>query len=99
MVAERANAIKLGDPNDAETEMGPVANQPQYEKVLGYLRRRQGGGRDVRLRRRGDGELGGLFVEPTVFTGVAAGRHRRPRGGLRPGARPRCTLLAPRRRR
>ena len=37
LVAERANAIKLGDPNDPETEMGPIANQPQYEKVLGYL--------------------------------------------------------------
>src|SRR5690349_6632946 len=30
LVAERANAIKLGDPNDPETEMGPIANQPQY---------------------------------------------------------------------
>ena len=37
-VAERARAIRLGDPTAAETEMGPVANQPQYEKVLGYLR-------------------------------------------------------------
>ena len=37
LVAERANQIKLGDPNDPETEMGPIANQPQYEKVLGYL--------------------------------------------------------------
>ena len=26
LVAERADAIKLGDPNDPETEMGPVAN-------------------------------------------------------------------------
>ena len=33
LVAERAAQIKLGDPNDPETEMGPVANQPQYEKV------------------------------------------------------------------
>src|SRR6185436_5571747 len=37
LVAERANAIKLGDPNAPETEMGPIANQPQYEKVVGYL--------------------------------------------------------------
>ena len=28
---------ELGDPHDPQTEMGPVANQPQYEKVLGYL--------------------------------------------------------------
>ena len=37
LIAERASRIKLGDPNDADTEMGPVANRPQYEKVLGYL--------------------------------------------------------------
>ncbi|MGZ4646755.1 MAG: aldehyde dehydrogenase family protein, partial [Blastococcus sp.] len=37
-VAERARSIRLGDPTAADTEMGPVANQPQYEKVLGYLR-------------------------------------------------------------
>ena len=36
-VADRANAIKLGDPNDPDTEMGPLANQPQYEKVLDHL--------------------------------------------------------------
>ena len=53
-----------------ETEMGPVANRPQYEKVLGYLRHRPRRGRDGRLRRRADAELGGLFVQPTVLTGV-----------------------------
>ena len=55
LVAERANAIKLGDPNDPETEMGPIANQPQYEKVLGYLDTAQTGGRDGGVRRRGGG--------------------------------------------
>ena len=33
-----ARAIKLGDPTDPATEMGPVANRPQYEKVVGYCR-------------------------------------------------------------
>lgn len=36
-VVARAEQIKQGDPTEAETEMGPVANRPQYEKVLGYL--------------------------------------------------------------
>ena len=58
LVAERANAIKLGDPNDPETEMGPIANQPQYEKVLGYLDTAQGRGRDGRVRRRGGRRAG-----------------------------------------
>ncbi|MCP2252770.1 Aldehyde dehydrogenase family protein [Prauserella aidingensis] len=29
----------LGDPNEPATEMGPVANAAQYEKVSGYLDR------------------------------------------------------------
>jgi aldehyde dehydrogenase (NAD+) len=38
LVSERASTMRLGDPQDPETEMGPVANKPQYDKVLGYLR-------------------------------------------------------------
>ena len=36
-IAERARAIRLGDPRAAETEMGPVATEPQYRKVLSFL--------------------------------------------------------------
>jgi len=70
LVAERAAAIKLGDPNDPETEMGPVANGPQYEKVLGYLKTAQEEGATVACGGAADGELGGFFIKPTVLTGV-----------------------------
>jgi acyl-CoA reductase-like NAD-dependent aldehyde dehydrogenase len=70
LVAERAAAIKLGDPNDPETEMGPVANGPQYEKVLGYLKTAQDEGATVACGGAADGELGGFFIKPTVLTGV-----------------------------
>jgi acyl-CoA reductase-like NAD-dependent aldehyde dehydrogenase len=70
LVAERANAIKLGDPNDAETEMGPIANKPQYEKVLGYLERAKAEGATAACGGTAADELGGLFVKPTLFTGV-----------------------------
>jgi acyl-CoA reductase-like NAD-dependent aldehyde dehydrogenase len=72
LVAERANAIKLGDPNDPETEMGPVANPPQYEKVLGYLDKARAEGAVAACGGGADDELGGLFVRPTLFTGVTA---------------------------
>ncbi|MDT0348923.1 aldehyde dehydrogenase [Pseudonocardia charpentierae] len=72
LVAERANAIKLGDPNDPETEMGPVANPPQYEKVLGYLDKAKAEGAVAACGGGADDELGGLFVRPTLFTGVTA---------------------------
>jgi len=70
LVAERANAIKLGDPNDPETEMGPVANKPQYEKVLGYLSTAQSEGASVACGGGAAEEIGGLFVKPTLLTNV-----------------------------
>ena len=56
---------------EPETEMGPVANQPQYEKVLGYLRGAQDEGATFACGGGPDAELGGLFVQPTVVTGVS----------------------------
>ena len=70
-VAERAAAIRLGDPMDPATEMGPVANAPQFDKVLHYLRVAQEEGATVAVGGAADAELGGYFVRPTVLTGVA----------------------------
>jgi aldehyde dehydrogenase (NAD+) len=70
LVAERAATIKLGDPNDPETEMGPVANRPQYRKLLGYLDTARQEGATVTYGGAPDAELGGFFVQPTVLTGV-----------------------------
>ena len=69
-VVARASTIKLGDPLEPETEMGPVANQPQYEKVLGYLRTAQDEGATFACGGEADTECGALFVKPTVVTGV-----------------------------
>jgi aldehyde dehydrogenase (NAD+) len=68
-VAARADTIKLGDPTEADTEMGPVANAPQYEKVIGYLRGAQEEGASFACGGAA-AEQGGLFVKPTVVTGV-----------------------------
>ena len=92
LVAERAARIKLGDPNDPATEMGPVANGPQYEKVLGYLRTAADEGAQVAYGGAADDRLGGYFVQPTVLTGV--GPARRPSSGRRSSGRccPRYTF-------
>lgn len=67
----RSREIRLGDPADPATEMGPVANAPQYQKVLDYIdiARTEG----ARLVAGGvpSGELGGYFVEPTIFADVS----------------------------
>src|ERR671917_1636683 len=36
-LTEKANSIKLGNPLDMQTEMGPVAFKEQLEKVKGYI--------------------------------------------------------------
>ena len=68
LVAERAATIKLGDPNDPDTEMGPVANKPQYEKVLGYLDTARSEGATVAYGGAAEDSLGGYFVKPTVLS-------------------------------
>ena len=70
-LVERVSTIRLGDPNDPQTEMGPIANRPQYEKVLGYLKTAvEHDGATVACGGGPASRLGGLFVEPTVLTGV-----------------------------
>ncbi|MEU6610198.1 aldehyde dehydrogenase [Streptomyces shenzhenensis] len=65
-IVERANAIKQGDPTRPGTEMGPVANRPQFEKVLGYLEGAKAEGAVIACGGEPNAELGGLFVRPTV---------------------------------
>jgi betaine-aldehyde dehydrogenase len=66
----RTEAIRLGDPLDEATQMGPLVSQAQMEKVLGYIEgARAEGARLVtggqRLNRPG------FYVAPTVFADVA----------------------------
>ena len=68
LVAERASQIKLGDPFAEDTEMGPVANGMQYEKVLGYLNTARDEGATIAYGGAADESLGGYFVQPTVLT-------------------------------
>ena len=51
-VAARAREIVLGNPLEEATEMGPLANAQQFEKVTGILEGGVGAGRDGRVRRR-----------------------------------------------
>lgn len=67
---ERLERLRVGDPLDPATEMGPVASLEQQEKILGYI---QLGGREgARLLCGGDKLREplldkGYFISPTVF--------------------------------
>ena len=63
----------LGDPNDSETNMGPVSNRPQLERVMAKIEAAKAEGANCIIGgKRGSTEAcgDGLFVEPTIFTGV-----------------------------
>ncbi len=68
-----AKTARMGDPMNPDTQVGPVTNPPQFEKVLSYLDIGRADGAEVVLggSRATRPECGdGWFVEPTVFTGV-----------------------------
>ncbi len=68
-----AKTARMGNPMDYDTQVGPITNLMQYEKVLSYIdiAKNEGvetvlGGSKATRPECGDG----WFVEPTVFTGV-----------------------------
>ncbi|GGX01071.1 aldehyde dehydrogenase [Streptomyces lomondensis] len=73
-VCERARTIRIGDPLDEKTELGPLAFEGQRDKVAGYVDLGRGeGARVLTGGRATDGGLGGWFYEPTVLVDVDNG--------------------------
>jgi alpha-ketoglutaric semialdehyde dehydrogenase len=72
-IVARAQALRVGNGLHAATEMGPLVNADQLERVLGYVEVGRGEGATLRCggaRLSGDDYDQGFFVQPTVFTGV-----------------------------
>lgn len=69
-LAARTNAIRLGDPMDEETQMGPMVTEAQMDKVLAYIE--IGKSEGARLVTGGKRAMGknGFYIEPTVFADV-----------------------------
>lgn len=71
MFLPAVNALRVGDPSDPSTQMGPLAMARQRERVEGYIAAGRVGGAKLAC---GGGRPRGLdkgyFVEPTVFTDV-----------------------------
>ena len=63
--------VKAGAPRDADTTIGPMVSQTQYQRVQRYIRLGIEAG--VTVVAGGEGHpdgLGGYFVKPTVFSNV-----------------------------
>ena len=72
-VLERMGKIRLGNPLEATSTMGPMNSAPQMEKSLRYIALAREEGATLALgggRPQGPGFERGYWVEPTVFTGV-----------------------------
>jgi acyl-CoA reductase-like NAD-dependent aldehyde dehydrogenase len=65
-VAER----KLGDPRDPDTDIGPLVTREHLARVEGFVERAIADGAKLEFGGRISPELGGLYYEPTLFTGV-----------------------------
>lgn len=71
-LAKKASEIKVGNPFDPATQMGPVISERQRSRVLDYVR--IGSAQGARLVAGGvipaDVDANGFFVRPTVFADV-----------------------------
>ncbi|MFG2580033.1 aldehyde dehydrogenase [Streptomyces malaysiensis] len=73
-VTARAATIRVGDPLEETTELGPLAIAEQLEKVESYVELgRAEGGKVVCGGGRPQTGLDGYFYSPTVFTGTDNG--------------------------
>jgi betaine-aldehyde dehydrogenase len=69
-LVKRVNAMRIGDPMDPATQVGPLVSEQHMHKVLSYLERGRAEGARVLTggARVTAGELAkGYFVAPTVF--------------------------------
>jgi betaine-aldehyde dehydrogenase len=66
----RTRALRVGDPEDPQTQIGALISPEHLQKVLGYIAagRKEGARIAVGGAQRTDGALAkGSFVEPTIF--------------------------------
>lgn len=72
-LVEKARSIKLGNPLDMETEMGPIAFKEQLDKVQSYINIGLEEGAELVYGGKAPSEAelqDGFFIEPTILTGV-----------------------------
>ncbi|MFC6874527.1 aldehyde dehydrogenase family protein [Halobellus marinus] len=66
-LVDRAAELRVGDPLDEETVVGPIINEEERDSMLSYVEQSVADG--ATLERGGDAD--GLFVEPTVLSDMS----------------------------
>ncbi|HWL05853.1 MAG TPA: aldehyde dehydrogenase family protein [Xanthobacteraceae bacterium] len=67
---KRTQGLRIGDPLQDGTSLGPVISQKQMDRILGYIRLGRDEGATVAHGGARSGNRG-YFIEPTIFTDVA----------------------------
>lgn len=69
ILVNEAKKLKIGDGLKKETQVGPLVNEAQWEKVSYYIKVGKEEGADLILGGKGNKEEG-WFFEPSIFDGV-----------------------------
>jgi acyl-CoA reductase-like NAD-dependent aldehyde dehydrogenase len=76
LLLKKLGKLKVGDPRDEATQVGPMITRSQYERVLQYQDAGQSegcrmlaGGQRLEME---DALAGGMWIEPTLLSGVQA---------------------------
>lgn len=71
-LAKRAAKLRIGDPTSEETDLGPLVDRVQFEKVNYYIRIGESEGARANFIGNGSKPQRGYFVSPVIFTAVNA---------------------------
>ena len=76
---ERTKTLRIGDPEDASTDVGALVSEPHLRKVEGYVELAKEEGGSILVGGKRPGSLpervrGGYFLEPTVIAGLDCNR-------------------------
>jgi acyl-CoA reductase-like NAD-dependent aldehyde dehydrogenase len=72
-LASKAKNVRVGDPFQRESHIGPVVSERQYDRVVDYIQIGQDEGATILTgggSRPEETDPNGFFVRPTVFSGV-----------------------------
>jgi betaine-aldehyde dehydrogenase len=70
-IADAAASLKIGDPGDSDTELGPLVSESQRDRVNGFLGRAPSHAQMVTGGKAPDRP--GFYLEPTVVAGLEQG--------------------------
>ena len=73
-LAASARALRLGEPKDPQTRMGPLISHAHRDKVMGYYESARTGGAEIvtggGIPDLGPALAGGSWVDPTIWIGL-----------------------------